>query len=142
MTTAEDDIAFGPENLMEAPAQIRATVTEMLETVGLPDMARRAPGKMSGGEKQRLAIGGVLAMQPQILVFDEPASGLDKDGRARFTDIVKQLKAAGHTVLIVEHDFEFLDFADRWVLMKDGGILSDAAPDAVPATLLERDLWL
>jgi energy-coupling factor transporter ATP-binding protein EcfA2 len=141
MTTVEDDLAFGPENLMRPPREIRATVDRVIADVGLDGKALRSPGTLSGGEKQRLAIGGVLAMRPAIIVFDEPASGLDRAGRQRFATIVQELRSAGTTVLIAEHDYGFLDFADRWVLMKNGRILADASPADIPQRLLEDELW-
>jgi energy-coupling factor transporter ATP-binding protein EcfA2 len=141
MTTVEDDMAFGPENLMQPPGEIRTTVDRLIAELGLDGKELQSPRMLSGGEKQRLAIGGVLAMRPSIIVFDEPASGLDRTGQQMFAAIVKELRAWGTTVLIVEHDYEFLDFADRWILMKDGRICADAAPAAIPVELLEDELW-
>jgi energy-coupling factor transporter ATP-binding protein EcfA2 len=141
MTTVEDDIAFGPENLMRPPEEIRVTVDHIITELGLDGKALQSPRVLSGGEKQRLAIGGVLAMHPAIVVFDEPASGLDRAGQRLFAAIVKELRVRGTTVLIVEHDYGFLDFADRWVLMKNGRVCADAAPADIPMALLEDELW-
>ncbi|MDR1816266.1 MAG: energy-coupling factor ABC transporter ATP-binding protein [Clostridiales Family XIII bacterium] len=141
MTAVEDDAAFGPENLLVPPGEVRARVDATLGALSLSGMELRDPGTLSGGEKQRLAIAGVLTMRPGALLFDEPASGLDAAGRAAFCDIARELRAQGHAVLVVEHDFEFLDFADRWVLMKGGRILCDAPPADVPTALLEDELW-
>jgi energy-coupling factor transporter ATP-binding protein EcfA2 len=141
MTTVEDDIAFGPENLMQPPEEIHTTVDRIITEFGLAGKELQSPRMLSGGEKQRLAIGGVLAMQPSIIVFDEPASGLDRVGQQLFAAVVKELRTRGTTVLIVEHDYEFLDFADRWILMKDGRICADAAPATIPTELLEDELW-
>ncbi|MDR0886028.1 MAG: energy-coupling factor ABC transporter ATP-binding protein [Clostridiales Family XIII bacterium] len=142
MSTVEDDLAFGPENLMVEPEEIRVRVNEILMQMSLDDHATRNPAHLSGGEKQRLAIGGVLAMQPDILVFDEPVSNLDAAGKSAFVEQVKILKALGKTIVIVEHDFDRLDFADRWVLMKDGAIVCDASPADIPKQLLEYELWI
>jgi energy-coupling factor transporter ATP-binding protein EcfA2 len=141
MTAVEDDIAFGPENLMIAPPEIRSTVDVLLPVIGLPGLAAQNPSALSGGEKQRLAIGGILAMKPECLVFDEPMSSLDEAGRAMFCKIAKELAAAGKTIVIAEHDYEMLDFADAWILMKDGAVLSVSAPSDAPAALLEDALW-
>ncbi|MDR1797120.1 MAG: energy-coupling factor ABC transporter ATP-binding protein [Clostridiales Family XIII bacterium] len=141
MTAVEDDLAFGPENLCVPPGEIRARVSEVAAQTGLSGMELRDPLTLSGGEKQRLAIGGVLAMRPDVLVFDEPASALDGPGREAFARMAKALKAAGKTVVVCEHDFEFLDFADQWVLMKDGRVLCAAPPAEVPPALLEEELW-
>jgi energy-coupling factor transporter ATP-binding protein EcfA2 len=141
MTTAEDDVAFGPENQMTAPTRIREIVDETLQTVDLADRAECDPAIFSGGEKQRLAIGGVLAMAPDILVFDEPVSQLDRRGREMFAAMVIRLRREGKTMLIAEHDYAFLTFADRWILMKGGHILATAAPSECEESLLEERLW-
>jgi energy-coupling factor transport system ATP-binding protein len=141
MTAVEDDIAFGPENLMADPAEIRTDVDGIMPKAGLGGMAAVNPSEMSGGEKQRLAIAGILAMKPECLVFDEPMSSLDDTGRAMFCGIVKELKKAGKTIVIAEHDYELLDFADSWILMKEGKVLSVSAPADAPAALIEDELW-
>ncbi|MDR0852333.1 MAG: energy-coupling factor ABC transporter ATP-binding protein [Clostridiales Family XIII bacterium] len=141
MTTVEDDIAFGPENSMMPSPEIRALVDHLIADMGLEAKAETNPNNLSGGEKQRLTVAGVLAMEPEIMVFDEPVSSLDAVGKAHFVEIVKELKAAGKTIIIVEHDYEVFDFADRWILIKDGRVAADAIPSAIPKTLLERELW-
>jgi energy-coupling factor transporter ATP-binding protein EcfA2 len=80
-------------------------------------------------------------MGSDILIFDEPVSSLDAEGREMFVDIVKSLKQEGKTIVVVEHDYERLDFADTWIVMKDGGILSISAPCEADQNLLENDLW-
>ncbi|MDR1953317.1 MAG: energy-coupling factor ABC transporter ATP-binding protein [Clostridiales Family XIII bacterium] len=141
MTAVEDDIAFGPENLMKPPAAIRSSVDAQISNMGLAGKAETNPSALSGGEKQRLALGGILAMNPEAMIFDEPMSNLDADGRTRFTRRIKELKSGGRTVVIVEHDFELFDFADRWVLMKDGRLICADAPANIPRSLLEDELW-
>ncbi|MDR1028063.1 MAG: energy-coupling factor ABC transporter ATP-binding protein, partial [Clostridiales Family XIII bacterium] len=114
MTTAEDDVAFGPENLMRPPREIRASVDAILSDMGLEGKEEVSPSRLSGGEKQRLAVCGALAMGPEAMVFDEPTSNLDAAGKAHFVRLVKALRDMGKTVVVVEHDFEIFDFADRW----------------------------
>ncbi|MDR0596712.1 MAG: energy-coupling factor ABC transporter ATP-binding protein [Clostridiales Family XIII bacterium] len=142
MTTVEDDIAFGLENRMKPPGEIRAAVDSHARSVGLYEKKLENPHALSGGEKQRLAIAGTMASLPSILLFDEPMSGLDTEGRAAFAGLVRDMRAEGRTMLIVEHDFEELSFADTWILMKDGRIASATPPSAAPRELLEGGLWL
>jgi energy-coupling factor transporter ATP-binding protein EcfA2 len=141
MTTVEDDIAFGPENRMIAPDEIRVAVDACSRTVGLSDRLTDDPATLSGGGKQRLAIAGVLVSSPDILLFDEPVSSLDEDGRSMFTELVRELKERGKTIVIVEHDYEAFSFADTWILMKHGGVTSVASPRDTDRGLLEDGLW-
>jgi energy-coupling factor transporter ATP-binding protein EcfA2 len=142
MTTVEDDLAFGPENRMIPPAEIRARTDACALDVGLSRKLLDAPVTLSGGEKQRLVIGGDLACGPDILLFDEPMGRLDAQGRAMFADLARGLKADGKTLVVVEHDYETLDFADTWILMKDGTIVHASAPKDAPSKLLKEALWL
>ena len=141
MSTVEDDIAFGPENMMRDPQIIREAVDRTAAQVNLEDKKLRTPTKLSGGEKQRLAIGGALVMESQILIFDEPMSNLDNIEKVRFIEHIKKLREEGKTILIVEHDYEQLDFADKWVLMKNGRIIFQGAPENVDVNILEQELW-
>lgn len=142
MPAVEDDMAFGPENMMRPPEEIQTTVGRLIGAMGLSRKAATNPSKLSGGEKQRLAIGGVLALDPEIIVFDEPVSSLDAAGKSDFLKAVSDLKAIGKTLVIAEHDFEAFDFADTWVLMKSGRVLLTAPPQNVPASMLEDTLWI
>jgi energy-coupling factor transporter ATP-binding protein EcfA2 len=141
MTTVEDDIAFGPENRMIAPDEIRVAVDACSRTVGLSDRLTDDPATLSGGGKQRLAIAGTLASAPDILLFDEPISGLDESGRAMFAELVQELKGRGKTIVIVEHEYEEFSFADTWILMKGGEVISVASPRETDRGLLEDGLW-
>ena len=141
MSTVEDDLAFGPENMMQESSIIRSNVDEMSDSVNLSEKALVNPSELSGGEKQRLAIGGVLIMDSQVIIFDEPMSNLDNQEKGRLISYIKTLKTQGKTVVIVEHDFECLDFADRWVLMKEGEIVSINKPSNISKKLLEEGLW-
>jgi energy-coupling factor transport system ATP-binding protein len=119
-TAVEDDVAFGPENLSLPREEIRRRVDEAIAAVGLTGLERREPHLLSGGQKQRLAIAGALAMQPEYLVFDEPSSMLDPEGRAEVAQIIRQLAASGRGVLLITHDLSEIASADR-VLVLDAG---------------------
>lgn len=130
----EDELAFGPENMMEEPGQIAEKVTALCALMNLEALRLKNPMRLSGGEKQRLAIGGILALDPEILIFDEPTSSLDGESKTAFFDVIRGLRADGKTIIIVEHDFEQLDFADRWIVMKDGMVQGDGHPKQIMQT--------
>ena len=121
-TNVEQEVAFGPENLGVHPDEIRARITECLELVGLSGFEDREPATLSGGEKQRLAIASVLAMKPDLLLLDEPTTDLDPDGKASVHRIIRSLREAGATILLVEHDIgSVLDF-DGVAVMRGGRV--------------------
>ena len=106
-TTVEEDVAFGPENLGFPPADIRRAVDDALAFVGLEDMAQKAPHLLSGGQKQKLAIAGILAMRPSCLILDEATSMLDPLSRQEFMDLVCRLiRDEGLTVINITHNME------------------------------------
>lgn len=128
--TVIDDVAFGPENLCLDRNEIERRVLEALTCVGLIDAAHQRPHVLSGGEKRRLAIAGILAMEPKILVFDEPFSNLDYPGIQQVLKQILSLHASGHTILIATHDLEdVIAYADRLVLMQDGKVRQDGRPE-------------
>lgn len=125
-TTAEDEVAFGPENLALPGRDIRRRVAECLDKVGLGDLGGRAPQKLSGGQKQRLAIAAVLSMAPEILLLDEPFAQLDPAGTQEVLTVIKRLNRQGMTVVLVEHRLhEMARVADRLVVMRQGEIVAD-----------------
>jgi biotin transport system ATP-binding protein len=127
--TVYDDVAFGPENLCLDRNEIKKRVHDALTCVGLVDMARQRPHVLSGGEKRRLAIAGILAMASKILIFDEPFSNLDYPGIQQVLAHILSLHASGHTILIATHDLEdVIAYADRLVLMKDGKVVKNGRP--------------
>ncbi|MBW2449773.1 MAG: ABC transporter ATP-binding protein [Deltaproteobacteria bacterium] len=127
--TVSDDVAFGPENLCLDRAEVKRRVARALETVGLHHHKDQKPHLLSGGEKRRLAIAGILAMDPKVLVFDEPFSSLDYPGVKQILAQMISLHRAGHTILVAAHDLEMLvAHADRLVIMQDGGIVRDGLP--------------
>ena len=122
-TSVEDEVAFGPQNLGFSSREIETAVKKSLETVSLSGFDTRNVETLSAGQMHRLAIASVLSISPDILLLDEPTAQLDADGKSRLTELLSRLKAAGHTLLIADHElgsFEFL--VDRFVFM-DGGCL-------------------
>ena len=120
--TIYKDIAFGPRNMGLAEEEIDRRVRRAAEFVGLaPELLERSPFELSGGQKRRVAIAGVMAMEPKILVLDEPAAGLDPEGRDMILSQEKRYhKETGTTVLLVSHSMEDIaKFANRVLVMKD-----------------------
>ena len=136
-TTVEDEIAFALENQMMPPAEIRRRVDEILEFLNITNLQTANPAKLSGGQKQLVAIGSVLALSPQIIIFDEPMSHLDEKGRIMVRATLESLKAAGKTIIVVEHNFSLIDFADLWLVMDKGSL---AALDTPQNILAEKNL--
>ncbi len=130
--TVYADVAFGPENLRLDHDQISERVALALEVVGLKDFADQRPHLLSGGEKRRLAIAGILAMEPRVIAFDEPFASLDYPGVKQVLKQILALHQAGHTILIITHDLEkVLAHADRLLIMQKGKIVRDGTPDAI-----------
>ena len=125
MPTVEEDVAFGPSNMRLEPEEIRRRVTEALDAVGALDLRGESPFRLSGGQKRRVAIATVLAMEPSVLVMDEPTSNLDPRARRQIIDLIRRF---GHTTLIATHDMEMvLDLCDRTIVMKQGRIVADGS---------------
>ncbi len=127
--TVYEDVAFGPENLKLSRDEINRRVSAALEAVGLTGLENKPPYLLSGGQKRRLAIAGVLAMQPKILVFDEPFSNLDYPGVKQILKQIVMLHRQGHTVLLTTHDLEkVFAHTDRLIVMQKGRIVRDGKP--------------
>ncbi|MER3456454.1 MAG: energy-coupling factor transporter ATPase [candidate division GAL15 bacterium] len=128
--TVFDDVAFGPRNLGLAPDEVRARVRESLQWVGLdPDrFGPRSPFSLSGGEMRRVAIAGVLAMRPEVLVLDEPTAGLDPEGRRELLGRVRDLhRRAGLTVVLISHRMDDVArLCQRVVVLHQGRVFLDA----------------
>ena len=131
-SVVEDDVAFAPENLGVAPAEIRRRVDGALRRVGMYEYRLHAPHLLSGGQKQRVAIAGVLAMQPEVLVLDEPTAMLDPAGRREVLETLAALRRdTGVTVLLITHHMDECVKADRVLVMADGAVAMDGTPRAV-----------
>ncbi|WP_321973943.1 energy-coupling factor transporter ATPase [Paratractidigestivibacter sp.] len=126
-----DDVAFGPENLGLPRDEIRARVERELRRVALLDRATSDPSRMSGGQRQRVCIAGALAMEPQVLVLDEPSSLLDVRGREAILRVMGRLAAAGTTLVHVTHFMDEALEADRVIVMERGRIALDGVPEQV-----------
>ena len=125
MPTVEEDVAFGPSNMRLEPEEIRRRVTEALDAVGALDLRGESPFRLSGGQKKRVAIATVLAMEPSVLVMDEPTSNLDPRARRQIIDLIRRFS---HTTLIATHDMEMvLDLCDRTIVMKEGRTVADGS---------------
>ena len=130
--TVARDAAFGPENLRLPRDEIRQRVATALEATGLVGFDERRPHTLSGGEKRRLAVAGVVAMQPDLLVLDEPFTGLDWPGCSALLEVLDSLHADGTGILLITHDLDkVLAHADRLVLMNNGTIAGDGRPEDV-----------
>lgn len=129
-----DDVAFGPENLGVPRAQIAARVARELRRVAMEKYAHADPSRLSGGQRQRVCIAGALAMEPAVLVLDEPSSLLDVRGRAAIMRVMGRLTAAGATLVHVTHFMDEALAADRVIVMERGRVALEGTPDEVFAT--------
>lgn len=130
--TVADDVAFGPENLGWKRSLIEERVNDVLDAVGLADARDMPPHLLSGGAKRRLAIAGVLAMDPAIVCFDEPFSNLDYPGIRSVLGRMVALHDAGKTLLVTTHDIEKVAaHADRMMVLDRGRLVGDGAPDTL-----------
>jgi energy-coupling factor transport system ATP-binding protein len=131
-TVVEEDVAFGPENLGLPREEIRKRVDDALKTVGMTEYIRHAPHKLSGGQKQRIAIAGIIAMKPEVIIFDESTAMLDPQGRAEVIKIMEKLnREEGITVINITHYMDEAARADRVVVINDGRLIMDDAARAV-----------
>ena len=131
-TIVEEDVAFGPENLGIAPGEIVRRVDWALRTVGMEEHRKSAPHMLSGGQKQRIAIAGVIAMLPEVIVFDESTSMLDPSGREDVFSLAKRLNKENNvTVLWITHFMEEAAKCDRVIVMDQGRVMMDGTPRQV-----------
>jgi cobalt/nickel transport system ATP-binding protein len=125
MGTVRQDVAFGPANLGLRGAELEARVQTALEQVGMAEYADRPPHHLSFGQRRRVAVATVLAMEPEILVLDEPSSNLDPASRRELADILRSLDV---TVLMVTHDLPYaLELCPRAVVLSDGTVVADGS---------------
>ena len=129
-----DDVAFGPENLGVPRAQIAARVARELRRVAMEKYTHADPSRLSGGQRQRVCIAGALAMEPAVLVLDEPSSLLDVRGRAAIMRVMGRLAAAGATLVHVTHFMDEALAADRVIVMQHGRMALEGTPDEVFAS--------
>lgn len=130
-TVVEEEVAFGPENLGLPRPEIRRRVEDALATVGLATERDRNPQFLSAGQKQRLALAGVLALQPECIVLDEATALLDPAGRSAVLQVLQRLHAQGRTIVLITHLMDEVAQADRAVVLDDGQVAMDAPPRQV-----------
>ncbi len=131
MPTVEDDVAFGPANLGLPADEVRSRVESALDRVGALQLRGRPPHRLSGGEKRAVAIATVLAMSPDILVMDEPSSGLDPASRRALID---QLRRFEHTKIVASHDLDLVyEVCRRTIVLEAGTIAADGPTEEVLA---------
>jgi cobalt/nickel transport system ATP-binding protein len=138
MPTVADDVGFGPRNLGHSDEEVRRLTGEALRAVRMEHAAARAPHQLSMGERRRVAIAGVLAMDPRLLVLDEPSANLDPRARRELLDLLERLD---RTLLVVTHDLPFAaELCERAVILSGGRIAADGPCDDVlaDAELLAR----
>ncbi|MBO4290702.1 MAG: energy-coupling factor transporter ATPase [Lachnospiraceae bacterium] len=128
------DVCFGPKNLGLSKAEAQYRAYDALRSVGMPeDLYYQSPFDLSGGQKRRAAIAGVLAMKPQVLILDEPTAGLDPRGRDEILGLIKKLQTeSGMTILLVSHSMEDVaEYVDRILVMNRGSVMLDGEPREV-----------
>jgi energy-coupling factor transport system ATP-binding protein len=118
--TVEDEIAFGPENLCIERDEIGLRIESSISQVGMENHRLDSPNHLSGGQKQLVALASVLSLKPEILILDEAMAQIDAEGRKLIKKTIRSLKETGKTLVLVEHDMENLDIADRILVLKDG----------------------
>ena len=136
------DVCFGPRNLGLDKRETELRAYDALRKVGLPDeLFYQSPFELSGGQKRRVAIAGVLAMKPDVLILDEPTAGLDPKGRDEILQQVKKLQTeTGMTILLVSHSMEDVaEYVDRIIVMNRGSVLFDDVPREVFARYRELE---
>jgi len=130
-TVVEEDVAFGPENLGVEHERLNTIVTDALREVGMEAERSRPPHQLSAGQKQRIAIAGVLAMSPQCVVLDEVTSMLDPSGAHRTIEVVENLNRAGMSIVTVTHKMEEAARARRVIVLHEGQMVADGTPAAI-----------
>ena len=132
-TTVLEDVKFGPKNLGLSKVEVDLRAFEAIKQVGLSEKCYDdSPFELSGGQKRRVAIAGVLAMKPEILILDEPTAGLDPRGRDEILDQIAKLHKDGLTVILVSHSMEDVaKYADRIIAMNSGKVAFDGSPKEV-----------
>ena len=144
--TVEKDIAFGPKNFGVSEEEALKIAAEVVKTVGLPeDVLKKSPFDLSGGQMRRVAIAGVLAMKPEVLVLDEPTAGLDPKGRFEMMEMFYKLhKEQNLTIVLVTHQMnDVSDYANHVVVIEAGSVVKEGAPKEVfedASWLLEKQL--
>lgn len=131
-TTVWEEVAFGPKNLGLDERQIAERVDEALRSVGLQHLQGEEPYFAGKGMRQKIAVASILAMKPQVIVLDEPTTGLDHRGMMEMMSLISRLHQEGHTILAITHDMRLVaEYAKRVIVLHEGRIIADGTPQAV-----------
>lgn len=137
LTTVGEDVSFGLKNVGMTAADIEKNVELALEVVGITSLRNRSPWRLSGGEKTLAALAGLLALRPETLLLDEPASGLDPAARENLIDILKTLSCS---LVVATHDLDLvLEVCDRVIILREGKVFGESG---VPGLLANRDFMV
>ena len=130
--TVEEDVAFGPMNLGLPIEEVENRVKESLAMVGMSGLEKKAPHHLSGGQKKRVAIAGILAMKPKIMVMDEPTTGLDPQGAKQIMSLLYELNQEDMSIIISSHDMEIItQFADKILILHEGKFIGQGSPEEI-----------
>ena len=130
--TVEEDVAFGPLNLSLSLEEVQDRVTEALERVGMSGFEKTAPHHLSGGQKKRLAIAGIIAMKPEIMVLDEPTAGLDPQGVVDLSVLLNELNDEGITIIISTHEVDLVpNYANKVFVLVDGKLIGEGTHKSI-----------
>ncbi len=130
--TVEEDVAFGPLNLGLSMEEVQDRVEEALARVGMSGFEKTAPHHLSGGQKKRVAIAGILAMKPEIMVLDEPTAGLDPQGVEDLSKLLDELNEEGITIIISTHEVDLVpNYANRVFVLVDGLLIGEGTPKEI-----------
>ena len=130
--SVEEDVAFGPLNLKLPMDEVQRRVEDALKRVGMEGFEKKAPHHLSGGQKKRVAIAGILAMKPEIMILDEPTAGLDPQGAIKIMNLLSQLNSEGITIVISTHDVDLVSqYVNKIFVMADGEIIGDGTPKEI-----------
>lgn len=125
----EEDIAFGLENLGIESSKMRNRIDDAMKCLGIEDLKNSMTSKLSGGQKQKVSIAGILAMKPEIIVLDEPTSMVDKAGRLEILETIKRLNREENiTIILISHYLEEIEYANRVLLINNGKVALDDTP--------------
>jgi len=130
--TVYNDVAFGPRNLGMDETRVEERVAEVLDMLNITHLRDRQPDALSGGEKRRVALAGILVMDAEIIALDEPHSGLDPLGSLEFNDLLDELHSKGRTIIVATHDVDFAaSWADECIIMHEGKVVRHGSPESV-----------
>ena len=141
LTTVEEEIQFGLENRGFDKSRIESILEETLNTLDIAKLRKKAPHELSGGQKQRVALASILALDPEIIILDEPTSELDPMYTKKFFKILSDLNKTGKTIIVVENKLdELLPLVNKMIVLKEGKIIVQGPPDKILHNLEAREL--